>query len=580
MSGKIKGWKLTDDLTIEGEMPAFSGTFDLNGHTMTVNGDFNQPSGTMKLSRGILNVNGNYNLCGMRVNSITDEKEVISGGSLQMQNVKEIVNVAGNMIVYSSNSSNSLIAGTLYLKGDFTQYGDSNSFKASQYHRTVLIGNATEEEKQKITFNTSGCKFHILQLSKTKNCYEFNPENCWDELIENSGTSLSDAKIVMEKDVYLYEGEAVCPEIVVTLNNKRLIENVEYTVTYEKNEKPGIAKLRVEGINCYEGSAEKEFTIICEHEWGEWIVNKEATSIEDGEKEHCCQICGEIEREVIPKTGASEVEKVLESIKVTPPSKTQYEQGEELAIEGIEVTAIYTNGTEQKIPLTDCEVTGYDKDASGEQTIIVIYKGKSASFTVTVKESEVKPPVESIFPYQDITKGDWFYDAVSYNYNAKIMTGIDDTHFGPSQNLTRAEFATILYRMNGAPEVIYEARYSDVEEGMWYTDAILWAAGTKVVTGYAHNGMFGPADNITREQMAVMMYRYANYMEYDTSGKTDLDQFADVANVSEFAKEAMKWAVGTGIIKGKGDGIKIDPQGNASRAECATIIMRFAEKYK
>lgn len=105
------------------------------------------------------------------------------------------------------------------------------------------------------------------------------------------------------------------------------------------------------------------------------------------------------------------------------------------------------------------------------------------------------------------------------------------------------------------------------------------APDTKVVTGYSDTGKFGPADKINREQMAVMMYRYANYKKYDTSQKADFSKFVDAAKVSAFAEEAMQWAVGNGIITGKDNGIRLDPQGNATRAECAAIIQRFIEKY-
>ncbi len=92
--------------------------------------------------------------------------------------------------------------------------------------------------------------------------------------------------------------------------------------------------------------------------------------------------------------------------------------------------------------------------------------------------------------------------------------------------------------------------------------------------------MFGPSDKINREQMAVMMYRYADYKGYDTGNKTDFDKFSDADSVNAYAEEAMKWAVGNGIITGKDNGTKLDPQGNATRAECATIIMRFMEKFE
>ena len=188
-------------------------------------------------------------------------------------------------------------------------------------------------------------------------------------------------------------------------------------------------------------------------------------------------------------------------------------------------------------------------------------------------------PKKILTMFTDVKTSDWYYDAVTYVYENGLMTGLNTTTFGPGEALSRAQFAVILHRMNGTPEAAHTANFPDVADNTWYTDAVLWANSIGVVNGYSDTGKFGPGDNITREQMALMMYRYANHMGYDTSVKADFGKFKDAARVSSFAAEAMKWAVGNGIITGKNNGTTIDPQGNAARAECATIIMRFMEKY-
>lgn len=180
-------------------------------------------------------------------------------------------------------------------------------------------------------------------------------------------------------------------------------------------------------------------------------------------------------------------------------------------------------------------------------------------------------------PYTDVVKGSWYYEYVQGMYNKGWMTGLNETTFGPEVVLSRAQFAVILHRMNDEPAVSYTGVYPDVVNGTWYTDAVLWARSAGTILGY-ENGYFGPADYITREQMALIMYRYAQYKGYSVSGKSDLSSYSDSAKVSSFAKEAMQWAVGQGIITGK-DGKYLDPQGNANRAESATIIMRFYNKY-
>lgn len=176
--------------------------------------------------------------------------------------------------------------------------------------------------------------------------------------------------------------------------------------------------------------------------------------------------------------------------------------------------------------------------------------------------------------YQDVSKSDWYYEYVSEVSEKGIMTGLSEHIFGPNQLLARAQFATILYRMEGAPEVKYTDKFPDVARGQFYTAPVLWASkdDTKIITGY-NNGMFGPADSINREQMATMMYRYAKYKGYDLSAKGNLSQYPDGKKVNDFAKQAMEWAVGSGLISG--DQGKLNPQGESNRAVCATVIQRF-----
>ncbi len=195
-------------------------------------------------------------------------------------------------------------------------------------------------------------------------------------------------------------------------------------------------------------------------------------------------------------------------------------------------------------------------------------------------EKALKP---AKLPYVDVAESDWYYDAVAYNYYAKTMTGLDDTHFGPVNTLVRGQFAAVLHKMNGKPVMKYKALFSDVTEPDWFKDAVLWAADAKIVNGYTGTTLFGANDPVTRAQMATMMYRYAkDYKGYDVKADGDYSSFPDAGDVQEFAIDAMKWAVAEGIITGKtiNGQLLLDPQGSANRAECATIIQRFMEKYE
>lgn len=198
------------------------------------------------------------------------------------------------------------------------------------------------------------------------------------------------------------------------------------------------------------------------------------------------------------------------------------------------------------------------------------------SVETVAEEAGVLPDVD--LPFTDIADGAWPYDEVSYVYRYGIMAGLETgVLFGPAETVSRAQFATILYRYAGSEEVTSSSPYTDVAEDLFYTDAAAWAKEKGVITGY-ENGLFGPTDDITREQMAVILYRYAQVQNAAVSADGDLDSFPDGGSVSSFATEAMKWAVGTGIIRGTGDGY-LAPQESADRAECATMIQRYMDIY-
>lgn len=179
-------------------------------------------------------------------------------------------------------------------------------------------------------------------------------------------------------------------------------------------------------------------------------------------------------------------------------------------------------------------------------------------------------------PFSDVDASDWYYDAVAYVYENDLMQGVSATRFAPQGSLTRAMFVTILGRLDGVTEAAYPgSSFSDVPTGQWYSAYVQWAAETEIVTGYG-NGQFGPTDPVTREQMAVILYRYAQLKGYDTTVSGSLSAFSDAAKVSAYALDAMKWAVGSNLISGTENGA-LSPQGIATRIQTATILMRFCE---
>lgn len=179
---------------------------------------------------------------------------------------------------------------------------------------------------------------------------------------------------------------------------------------------------------------------------------------------------------------------------------------------------------------------------------------------------------KNVADYQDVKKGDWYYYYVENVSENGLMTGVNDTRFSPSTDLERGQFATVIYRMHGAPDTAYKYQFPDVKNGFFYSVPVTWAQNYGVVGGY-EDGTFGPSDKITREQLATMLYRYAQKAGYDVSQTGNIYGFADAGKVSSFAAEGMSWAVGTGIIKG--DQGLLNPHGYVSRAVCATMIARL-----
>ena len=181
-------------------------------------------------------------------------------------------------------------------------------------------------------------------------------------------------------------------------------------------------------------------------------------------------------------------------------------------------------------------------------------------------------------PFTDVSEKDWFYGDVMFVYENGLMLGTSKTLFSPHGTATRGMMATILWRMEGSPVPKGKNSFTDVEAGKWYADAITWTAENRIFAGYGKD-KFGPDDPITREQLAAIFYRYADYKGYDLTVKGNLDKFKDADKITDYAKTAMGWAVGSGLVKGK-SGNLLDPQGTATRAEIAAMLHRFIEKYE
>ena len=263
-----------------------------------------------------------------------------------------------------------------------------------------------------------------------------------------------------------------------------------------------------------------------------------------------------------------------------PPANPNYR----ITVEATQGGAVTADPTAAKagttVTLTPVPDRGYQvgavavTDRFGDA--VAVTEQADGTYTFTMPNGQVTVTVtfaETPLPFTDVTEGDWFYDAVRCAYETGLMDGVGDNLFAPNSETTRAQLVTILYRLAGQPEPGGDSGFSDVETGIWYTDAVAWAAENGIVNGVSDTE-FAPGDDITREQLAAILYRYAAYQGYDVSQRADLSGFGDASSIRGYAQEALSWAHAQGLVLGFEDG-SLRPQGTASRAQIAAVLMRF-----
>ena len=242
--------------------------------------------------------------------------------------------------------------------------------------------------------------------------------------------------------------------------------------------------------------------------------------------------------------------------------------------ETVTITVYPNDGYElDELVVTDSRGNEIDLDARSATRFTFTMPGGK----VTVEASFVREGGQTQTPqttFADVPASAWYCDAVEYVYENGLMSGVSGGRFAPNDTLTRAMLVQTLYAMEGRPAAA-SAGFADVASGDWYASAVNWAAANGVVSGVSETG-FGPNNALTREQLALILYRFAQYKGYDVTGTSDLAAYADGSSVSGWAAEAMGWAVDAGLISGVG-GNQIAPTGTASRAQVAQILMNFCE---
>ena len=203
---------------------------------------------------------------------------------------------------------------------------------------------------------------------------------------------------------------------------------------------------------------------------------------------------------------------------------------------------------------------------AGTATITVTTaNGLTDTCTITVK-AKAKP-----FPFEDVFEGQWYYEHINEAYQLGLMTGATETLFKPTVSMNRGMVAIVLHRMEGEEKVPFAPIFPDVYDQQYFTTAVMWAKQTGIITGY-NNGTFMPLKEVTREEMATMIQRFAKYKGLDVTSSKDITYFQDYADISTYAKAPIQWCVENGVLSGKFEGTKVDPLGTATRAECAKML--------
>ena len=268
----------------------------------------------------------------------------------------------------------------------------------------------------------------------------------------------------------------------------------------------------------------------------------------------------------VSDTWADEDDKI--TLTITPDDGYEVDKIEIVDDEGDKIDAkkVDDEDNEYTFRMANCDVT---------VTVTFKEEGKTTEDTDKEEDKDDESTETTELNFTDVKESDWFFKGVEYVVDKGIMSGVSENEFAPSGKLTRAMLVQMLYNMESRPACDAENAFMDVPVGQWYTDAVIWANDAKIVSGMGE-GLFAPNMEITREQMVAMLYNYAKYKGYDVTASADLSAFADTASVSAWAQPAMQWAVAEGYISGMGDS-QLAPQGTATRAEIASVIMRFME---
>lgn len=400
--------------------------------------------------------------------------------------------------------------------------------------------------------------------------------------------SIAALNIQLSQSVYSYTGNACEPSVTVTTADG---QPASYTVTYFNHINAGTAQVMVSGTGDYGGKTDVSFCIekavpqietpqgfaaLCGQNLNDVLTNcrftwqepKQQVGMQPGKHTFLMTYTPIDTQNYTAVTDIPVTVSVYNSIGLSS-TKTTTHVGAELRL----IPSAIPNNAPQDILFWSSDqpkVASVSSDgivsALSEGTAVITVRsvaGECATCTITVEK----------LPFSDVKQTAWYYHAVSYACGNGLFAGMTPTTFGPSKNMTRAMLVQVLYSMSGAPEVTGSSPFSDVPDGKWYTNAIIWAAQNGIVAGTG-NGKFSPTKDVTREQTAAILCQYAHVNGYPTISYISISSYDDDQDVSSWAIHAMQWAVGNNLISGT-DNNRLQPRGKATRAQLAQIMMKF-----
>ena len=509
----------------------------------------------------------------------------VEGGTVTAVGVGEttirVTTEEGN---YTATCKVTVTQSTYSISADTTalNFGSVYTGYAQPAARTVTITN-TGNQTQPLTLTASTGSFEVGTLTKTqlaageKATFTVQPKaglavGTYSENITVSGTGGATVTITANFTVKQYSSGGGTPTKTPSQQAVDKIESAKDGSTVEITLRPGRTTLERE---VFEELAGQDITLEIDAGDGVlWTVN--GLDIPEDTRLHDLDLDVDLGDSDIPATVLNAVTGEIGTVQLSLAHDGQFGFTMTLSAPlGRDNTDYWANLYWYNERTEELEFQQADRIARDGTAEFALDHASDYAIVIDDRSHE---PVD--LPFADVPESYWAYDAIQYVYGEGLMAGTSGSTFSPEGTTTRGQIVTILWRLSGSPVVNYLMDFDDVDPAAYYGEAIRWAASEGIAGGYG-NGSFGPDDPITREQLAVMLHRYAQHQGYDVSigEDTNILSYADAFDVSEYAVSALQWACGAGIISGTGDGSTLTPQGEATRAQAATVLMRFCEEY-